>query len=285
VTFSFCDNKYKGSHPHTLGPCSKPTSEGGDTISFQVSDFESAGLTSSAAKVAVGIAKSEADGNWGNLNTYDSQYVSWGAFQYSGLGGPLGIVLAFLATSDKFKDSYNTYLGSHGVKASFIDPKHHGWGAVLTVKDCDGEKDPGCASGGEEFKVEGHKPDGWIKLQNRIDILGLLYIMGHDKNIALGEVVNWYNSIALGALGTKIADHPAGYWVTSEWAAARYLYAYNGNPMRVINIVKKYATDHPEPWDEGILDAFAVEAGSGQSFTRFDAAVGSQLSHAPGSFH
>jgi hypothetical protein len=248
------------------------------------------GLTSGGwPTLMAGIANSESGGNYGSLNTYDTEIVSWGAYQFSGKRGPLTMLLAGIQSNPLTASIFENYFGRFGLHSVLHNVRHPNWGGIVTIKVCDFRSDPGCQRS-TSTEVKRAKPahraadrieEGWVYLRSRPDLLGLFYLAGKDPLIAASQVKSRADSFkraySLGSAGTRVRDY-----VTSEYAVARWAYSVNGSPAGARAKFEAMRARHPRgPWTRAQLAEYTATL---HAVPRFEAGGGARLSKDPGSF-
>ncbi len=241
-----------------------------------ISFFTNLGLPSTIAKIGYGIAMSESHGIWGNLNTYDNQIVTWGAFQFSGLAGAVGAVLAKTQSLPGGRAMIDRYLTSNGLRVES--------NGDLVISKCSGWMTGSCPGGEGTIRAAANDKAGWEYLRTRFDLLGALYLFGTEDVAVAGMVAGWKTKFVDSALSRAWCSK-CKELITSEYTLGRYLYRFNGLPSAATRAVRDFAASNPGPWSQSTLDQAATFIQGSQEFNRFDTALNAMggLSHAPNS--
>ncbi len=174
-----------------LGSNSKPITDnynvslyrGGKKDLLDDAELMKIGYTNSEIKILKANALKESGGNFGAVNTWDNQIVSWGMAQFAGHAGSLAGLLR--SVKEDFPAAFAKHFTSVGIDIDtgpypYYDRKS---GKRVTKNGVHVV----IAANGRTYTGD----DGWSYLRKQPKLVGALMIAGNDPRIALAQCSYW----------------------------------------------------------------------------------------------
>ncbi len=193
-------------------------------------DILGAGYSASELRILKANALKESGGQFGAINTWDDQIVSWGMAQFAGHAGTLAALMADLKDNARSKAAYQRCFAANGIDVAYgaypwKQKTMTGWHVVVSSPE-------GVKRG----------DDGWQYIRTQPRLIGAFLLAGNDASLQLGQMVFWRRSFLLKAIQKVIGRKDDGSskggsvtrYLTSERGLALIVRLHNWMPAYVV---------------------------------------------------